>query len=208
MKALQPDIIVLGGDFVDESARAVSQLRPIFELRPALGVWCVLGNHDFMDDPRALLREMLACGVRDLTNQTKVFPLTQNQSFELVGLDDSLFGSPDLGLVVAPKKGLRVIAMHEPDLLLDLPEGCADVVLLGHTHGGQIRLPLHGPVVGLPQIAPQSLDAGEKPWRGMRAIISRGIGEAGVRARLGVRPEVVVLDILAKDASFVSLDPL
>lgn len=199
VKELQPEIIVLGGDFVDESAQDLSGLTPIFELRPSLGVWFVLGNHDFIDAPNRLTDELLKFGARSLTNQAKTFPLTAGQSFELVGLDDSLFGSPDLQLVERPKKGIRVIATHEPDLLLDLPENCADVVLLGHTHGGQIRLPIRGPVLGLPQIAPQSLDAGEKSWRGMRILISRGIGEALVRARLGVRPEIVVLDILAKD---------
>ncbi len=196
----QPDILVLGGDFVDESAQDLGQLAPIFDLRPSLGVWFVLGNHDFLDAPKALTDALGKLGVRSLANQAKTFPLSSGQSFELVGLDDSLFGSPDLRLVEKPKKGIRVIATHEPDLLLDLPETCADVVLLGHTHGGQIRLPIRGPVLGLPQIAPQSLDAGEKTWRGMRVLISRGIGEALVRARLGVRPEIVVLDILAKDS--------
>ncbi len=199
VKELQPEIVVLGGDFVDESAKDLAQLAPIFDLRPSLGVWFVLGNHDFLDAPKELTDELLKLGARSLTNQVKTFPLAPEQSFELVGLDDSLFGSPDLRLVEKPKKGIRVIAMHEPDLLLDLPENCADVVLLGHTHGGQIRLPIRGPVLGLPQIAPQSLDAGEKSWRGMRVLISRGIGEALVRARLGVRPEILALDILAKD---------
>lgn len=199
VKELQPEIVVLGGDFVDESAKDLAQLAPIFDLRPSLGVWFVLGNHDFLDAPKELTDELLKLGARSLTNQVKTFPLAPEQSFELVGLDDSLFGSPDLRLVEKPKKGIRVIAMHEPDLLLDLPENCADVVLLGHTHGGQIRLPIRGPVLGLPQIAPLSLDAGEKSWRGMRVLISRGIGEALVRARLGVRPEILALDILAKD---------
>ncbi len=199
VKELQPDIVVLGGDFVDESAQDLGQLAPIFELRPSLGMWFVLGNHDFFDDPKTLTQGMLKLGARSLTNQVKTFPLPSGQSFELVGLDDSFSGSPDIRLVEKSKKGVRVIVTHEPDLLLDLPEKCADVVLLGHTHGGQIRLPVRGPVVGLPQIVPQSLDAGEKSWRGMRVLISRGIGEALVRARLGVRPEIVVLDILAKD---------
>lgn len=195
VKKLQPELVILGGDLVDESAKDLPQLAPVLELSPSLGLWFVLGNHDFLDHPKQLTSEVLSSGARDLTNQSKIFPLADGQSFELIGLDDSLFGSPDLRLVEKPKKGLRVIVMHEPDLLLDLPEHCADLVLLGHTHGGQIRLPLRGPILGLPQIAPQSLDGGEKVWRGMRVIISRGIGEALVRARLGSRPEIVVIDV-------------
>lgn len=193
--ALQPDLILLGGDFVDECAKDLDVLTPILELRPALGTRFVLGNHDFLDDPKQITADLLKKGARDLTNQSVTFKLTDTESLEVIGLDDSLHGSPDVSLVEKPKQGLRIIVMHEPDLLLDLPEGCADLVLLGHTHGGQIRLPFYGPVVGLPQVISQTLDAGERTWKNLRIIISRGIGESLVRARLGVRPEIVVVDI-------------
>ncbi len=193
--ALQPDLLVLGGDFVDECAHDIEALMPILGLRPPLGTRFVLGNHDFFDDPKKVTAWLVSAGARDLTNQSVAFKLTDTESLELVGLDDSLHGSPDLRLVEKPKQGMRIIVMHEPDLLLDLPEGCADLVLLGHTHGGQIRLPIYGPVLGLPQTISQTLDAGEKSWKNLRVIISRGIGEALVRARLGVRPEIVVVDV-------------
>ena len=193
--ALQPDLLILGGDFVDECAHDIDALAPILDLRLPLGTRFVLGNHDFLDDPKKVTAWLVNAGARDLTNQSVAMKLTDTESLELVGLDDSLHGSPDLRLVEKPKQGIRIIVMHEPDLLLDLPEGCADLVLLGHTHGGQIRLPIYGPVVGLPQVISQTLDAGERSWKGLRVIISRGIGEALVRARLGVRPEIVVLDV-------------
>ncbi len=193
--ALQPDLLVLGGDFVDECAEDIHVLAPILGLRPPLGTRFVLGNHDFFDDPNIVTARLVEAGARDLTNQSVTFKLTDTESLELVGLDDSLHGSPDLRLAEKPKQGMRIIVMHEPDLLLDLPEGCADLVLLGHTHGGQIRLPVYGPVVGLPQVISHTLDAGERSWKNLRVIISRGIGEALVRARLGVRPEIVVVDV-------------
>jgi predicted MPP superfamily phosphohydrolase len=195
VSALEPDLLMLGGDFVDECAEDIGMLAPILDLRPPLGTRFVLGNHDFFDDPKKVIAQLVKAGARDLTNQSVAFKLTDTESLELVGLDDSLHGSPDLRLAEKPKQGMRIIVMHEPDLLLDLPEGCADLVLLGHTHGGQIRLPIYGPVVGLPQVISQTLDAGERSWKGLRVIISRGIGEALVRARLGVRPEIVVLDV-------------
>ena len=195
VKLLQPDLVILGGDLVDERAGALEALDPLFEARPPLGMWFILGNHDFFDDPKKLSATLLKKGVRELTNQSLNFKLTDTASLELIGLDDSWFGSPDLRLVEKPKTGLRLIAMHEPDLLLDLPEACANLVLLGHTHGGQIRLPGYGPLTPLPQSISQTLDRGEKHWKGMRVIISRGIGESVVRARLGSRPEILVIDV-------------
>lgn len=195
VQALKPDLIILGGDIVDESAKDIGPFEPITRLEVPLGIHFILGNHDFFDDPAFVTNWLVERGCKDLTNRVLTPSLNDGGSFELIGLDDSWFGSPDMGLVQKPKQGTRIIVTHEPDLLVDLPEGCADLVLLGHTHGGQIRLPFYGPVTGLPQSAPQWLDSGEKYWRNLRIIISRGIAEAGVRARLGSPPEIVVLDI-------------
>ncbi len=194
----KPDLILLGGDFVDECVDDLGGMAPIAKLQAPLGVWSVLGNHDFFDNPQKLASDLAGQGVRDLTNKAKSFKLTEEASLEVIGLDDSCYGSPDLSLIEKPKAGLRLIVTHEPDVLVDLPAGCADLILLGHTHGGQIRLPIRGPVLGLPQVISQSLDMGEKTWNGLRVIISRGIGESLVRARLGARPEIVVLDVLAR----------
>lgn len=205
VKTLEPDLLVFGGDLVDESTDAVEALTSLLGLKPRLGTWFVLGNHDFFDDPKRLQTWLLRHGLKDLTNRSVKLPLNGEAEFELVGLDDSWYGQPDVSLVEKPKTGLRILIAHEPDILLDLPEGCADVVLLGHTHGGQIRLPVYGPITGLPQSAPQWLDAGEKAWKNLRIIISRGIGEALVRARLGSRPEIVVLDIESRQGNENSL---
>ncbi len=198
VEALQPDLIILGGDLVDERAQDLSVLAPILELHPPQGLWFILGNHDFLDNPNQLTEDLKRRGLRELTNQVFALKLDETQSLEVIGLDDSWYGSPDIRLVEKSKKGLRLIAMHEPDLLLDLPEGCADLVLLGHTHGGQIRLPGYGPILGLPQAVPQTFDAGEKTWKNMRVIISRGLAETIVRARLGSRPEIVQIDVFIK----------
>jgi predicted MPP superfamily phosphohydrolase len=205
VKALEPDLLVFGGDFVDESTNAVETLTPLFTLKPQLGTWFVLGNHDFLDDPKLLRAWLLKKGLQDLTNRSVNLPLNAKEEFELVGLDDSWYGQPDIGLLEKPKTIPRVLIAHEPDVLLDLPEACADIVILGHTHGGQIRLPGYGPITGLPQSAPQWLDAGEKDWKNLRIIISRGIGETWVRARVGSRPEVVVLDIESRQENENSL---
>ncbi len=195
IQALKPNLLVLGGDLVDERASDAAALQAIVELKLPLGVWFVLGNHDFFDDPNVVTSWMKSYGARELTNETLNFKLHEEQTLEIIGLDDSWYGTPALELLKPAKKDLRIIVTHEPDLLLDIPEKNADLILLGHTHGGQISLPGYGPLTGLPQAVPQWLDAGEKRWRDMRVIISRGLAEAGVRARLGSRPEIVVVDI-------------
>ncbi len=193
--ALNPDMVILGGDLVNERTKDVEQIASILQLKSPLGVWFILGNHDFLDDPKELVKYVLKRGARNLTNQSLTFNVGDGRPLEIIGLDDSWYGSPDMSLLERPRQGVRLLVTHEPDLLLDLPENCADMILLGHTHGGQIRLPGYGSVMVLPQSVPQSYDQGEKIWRNMRVIISRGLAETLVRARLGVRPEIVLLEV-------------
>jgi predicted MPP superfamily phosphohydrolase len=193
-RALRPDLMLLGGDAVEQEAEPVRLLAPFASLEAPLGKFFLKGNHDFLDDPERVRAQFLAWGYQELTNRSVILR-KGGEAFQLVGLDDTWHGDPELALLRREATRPRVLVTHEPDLFLDLKEGDADVILTGHTHGGQIRLPFYGPVMRLPLTAPQWLDRGLKTWRGMPAIISQGLGEANVRARLFCPPQIVVVEV-------------
>lgn len=192
--AEKPDLILLGGDLVDEVAATVKDLTPLKKLRAPLGNYFILGNHDFLDDPNALRKQLSSWGFEDLTNTAR--RLEKNgRGLEVIALEDSYFGQPKVGLLRAASELPRVVLLHEPDNLFDVEAGQADVVFLGHTHGGQVRLPFIGSVSRLPQEAPQWLDRGLKYWKGAPVVISQGIGESTSRARLFCLPQVVIVEL-------------
>lgn len=193
IEAQKPDMLLLGGDFVYAGSSSIRDLYAFKKVSCPMGKYFVLGNHDFDDNPEEIRKTLEEYGFLDATN--KHFELKkEGKTCSLVGLDDSWFGDPKIA-VVSQGERPTILLTHEPDILADLPEGAADIVLIGHTHGGQIRWPFFGPVSPLPQDAPQFLDQGRRVWRGMPIFISRGLGESGSRVRFLARPEILVADI-------------
>lgn len=192
--SLRPDAVVIGGDAVEERAGFVGELSSLRRLHPRSGKFFVLGNHDFLDDPDAIAGRLNAWGYADLNNVTRMLEY-DGRRICFAGLDDPWRGQPRLERLKRGQGVPIILFVHEPDALLDLPEKSADVIVLGHTHGGQVRLPWLGVLWKLPQQAPQWLDVGKKEWRGMPIVISAGLGETGSRVRLFCRPEIVMLEI-------------
>lgn len=189
----KPDLFILGGDAVEERADAIKDLESFKDLTAKYGTYFILGNHDYLDRPVEVREALSAWGYQNITNKTSSL-CVDDRPLDLVGIDDTWFGKP-----VFPssekQRAPRLVIAHEPDALLDMQEGDADLVLLGHTHGGQVRLPWLGAVRPLPQMAPQWLDRGRKEWRKIPVIISQGLGEADAPVRLFCRPQIVVVEI-------------
>lgn len=193
VQKLQPDLVLLGGDFVESIGATAADLEGLQLLKPPLGMFFILGNHDYWDDPKRVAAILTAFGAQDLTNR-EIELRVGIERIRLIGADDASFGVPVLPNLW--QSGLPTIFLtHEVDLLSDIPEGACDLVLLGHTHGGQIRFPFKGSLAPLPQAAPAWLDQGLKTWRGLRLIISRGIGESMARVRFWARPQIVVVEL-------------
>lgn len=194
VKALKPDLLLLGGDYVECESRSIMDLSGVKEIQPRYGTHFILGNHDYWDRPEYIRKMLLSFGAEDLTGKTHVIGEGEN-AFVLTGIDDSWHGTPTAQLPLAPQVKPLIILTHESDVLLDLPEGSAELVLLGHTHGGQIRLPGYGAITRLPQSTPKWLDRGLKTWRGMQLLISQGIGESSAPVRFFARPQIVIVDL-------------
>ncbi len=216
----RPDLILVLGDFCDVelgSALPAPLLRQLARLTAPLGVYGVWGNHDYGSfgryerrvigeirsdwaDVRAAFQQALAeGGLNILTNQG----LSVRPDLWLGGVDDLSWGQPDTGAALrgAPTQAAQLLMVHEPDDLMGLaavpawrPDGLA---VCGHTHGGQIRLPVLGALVvpsSYGQRFAQGWVRGEamggRP--GALGYVSRGLGLSGVPFRNMCPPEVVL----------------
>lgn len=194
--AARPDLILLAGDYVQAAAargaaerRAFNTLLRELDFGAPLGAYAVEGNVE----AHAPRWPALFAGTRvtPLPERRTLAP-TPGLSLTALPLDDSFRRD----LVVGPAPGYHVVLGHAPDFAL----GAVDAALLlaGHTHGGQVRLPLLGPVMTLSRV-PRAWAAGVTVLAPDRTlVVSRGIGmERGYapRLRFNCRPEIVIIDL-------------
>lgn len=189
----KPDLVLFGGDLVDQMYRG--DLSEVVEVLPRLsaelGVYAVLGNHDRTRFRRlGPLREALeAAGVTLLVNEGAWL----RDDFYLGGIDDWRTGHPDAERALRGSGGgARLLLSHNPDAIPDLPDGL-DLVLAGHTHGGQVRLPLVGPLVTSSEYGRRFVEG----WvdAPMPAFVSRGLGVTLLPFRLFCPPELVLMEL-------------
>ena len=216
--AESPDVIVLLGDYVAQgSTRQPSQERelrmPMREvadnlagLRAKFGVYAVLGNHDGSYGDNEVTAELTRVGYRVLQNE--IVAIQQNgKSLRLFGLKDHLklaswqtFDPMVRSTIAAnPKEGQIVVLEHSPDILyvLNYWKGLnpdLKLVLAGHTHGGQVWLPILGaPVV--PSAVGQRYAQGHIEEEGVHMFVTSGIGTSILPFRFMVPPEVAIVTI-------------
>lgn len=196
LRAARPDVLLLGGDYIKNHGR---QLRPCLDilgtLRPALGSYAVLGNHDRWHCDDATLRQAFAdAGISLLVNAA--VPL---DGVHVVGLDTVWAGQPDprRALATVPAAQPVLLLVHEPDFIDRIPAVPHSIVgLSGHTHGGQVIVPWRGPLC-LPRYG-RKYPMGLLPVHGQagrQVYVSRGVGTSIVPLRLNCRPEVTLLTL-------------
>jgi predicted MPP superfamily phosphohydrolase len=194
--ALQPDIVVMTGDFMSYHDRVFDQVSAVYRYFPKgrLATIAVLGNHDYgpgWSQPelaRALIETLAPFGISVLRNDIR-----DVEGLQIAGLDDLWAGQfrPELALGRLDPRRAALVLSHNPDTV-DLPgwNGYEGWVLSGHTHGGQCKPPFL-PAPLLP-VRNRRYTAGEFAVSGDRRLyISRGVGHL-FRVRFNVRPEVTV----------------
>lgn len=189
------DLIVGTGDFVHHRTEEVRAVWPILtRLCARDGVGCVLGNHDHWADERESLTQLERSG---FSLRHRVLPLERNgQRLLLFGAGDYMedhFGLDAL-LDKARPDDCRIVLAHNPDTADQSRKGRIDLILSGHTHGGQIRVPGFGAPI-LP-VKNKAYDQGIKAVGDTSLFISRGIGCVGVPARFACPPEIAVVRLL------------
>jgi hypothetical protein len=204
---LHPDLIALTGDFVTipvfsdylhNAKKGAAAAEPcalaLSQLRARYGVFAILGNHDHDSDPDRVIAALMSQGIQVLRNTSTPIE-TDAARLWLAGVDDALTGKPDLdtSLKKIPSSEPVVLLAHEPDYADQAAAWPVDLQLSGHSHGGQIRLPLLGAPV-LPDMAKKY------PW-GLRRIgpltlyTNIGLGTIRIAARLNCPPEITMITL-------------
>ena len=189
----QPDLILCGGDFIDHRAvyaydpRVMASLR---SLHAPLGVYYVLGNHEYRDDLEANIRWVSEVG-GTLLRDSIAFP--GNGPLTLIGRDDWVNGNRKPFEVIAneadPMRGPVVLMEHTPASIDSIGDSPVDLILCGHTHGGQIW---PGQLMVWWRYG---MVSGTRPVGEREVCISSGIGSAGATYRVGTRSEIRVYDL-------------
>jgi predicted MPP superfamily phosphohydrolase len=209
----EPDLITLTGDFVSYWADYVAEYPEVLSpFRPKLGMFACLGNHDHQTDPDVVAASLSKAGVAMLRNQHQTLAVDGSQLC-LIGIDDigssgismhhadpaddlpgALAGSPT-------QDAIRILLAHNPDFVMttvfanETATRSIHLVLSGHTHGGQIRVPwLGAPIV--PSRYGQLFSGGLVKAAGTQVFVSRGVGSAWP-ARFNCPPEVNLLTLRA-----------
>ena len=215
----KPDLIVWGGDFLGSAGgvvpavRLVQEIATLFPGIPTFGVW---GNaeHKIRRERRALLKQLLADqGVRLLNNENTLLTL-RSETIQIAGCDDPYYGFADLEATFAGLDPARftLFLAHSPQVAALAARAGIDLMLSGHTHGGQVRFPIVGPWKTQNPLC-RLLDCGAfdhqrltktlgyDPGGNLVTYISRGIGVAFMRGmpwlapRFNCRPEIAWLTL-------------
>lgn len=216
IRECEPDMIVLTGDLVDSNHtnvdRAVQFVNEIVKICP---VYYVTGNHEYWlekSEYDELMSGLADAGVVILDNQ--VVEISRGDAkFRLVGLDDRSLSDGTLGTLLKDQAGqkeetadnensgekeLTVVLAHEPQYLARYASAGVDLVLSGHAHGGQFRLPFVGGIVAPDQGFLPEYTAGEYYMNGTEMIVSRGLGNSVIPVRLFNYPEIVCVELKTK----------
>lgn len=194
----RPDLIALTGDFAADDApnfRAV--LAALAELDAPLGVYAVPGNHDYLVGIDRWHAEVGAHPrIRDLTNRAETIAV-DGARLCIAGVDDYTYGQPSLESLPAPEeRDFTVLLAHDPDQAerSRRTHDQVDLILSGHTHGGQVRVPFVGAVFN-PATHDDLYEQGlrRRPWT--QVYISRGVGTVHLQLRFLCRPEVAILEL-------------
>src|SRR5256714_15518989 len=191
---LEPDIIALTGDYVShEREYAVPCAEMLGRLRARCGVYAVLGNHDHWTDAALITDLFRAEGIKVLVNEGMRFE-HRGESFWLAGVDDTMVGLEDLPLALAGSRAdeMKLLLAHNPIILRRAARAGVDLVLSGHTHGGQVNLRSERNASGRPR---RRLLKGLARQGETQIYVTRGLGTVVLPVRFGCPPEVSLLEL-------------
>jgi len=191
---LKPDLVALTGDYVSkERAYAAPCAELMGKLEAKHGVYAVLGNHDHWTDAALITDLFRAEGINVLVNQGMRFEKNQ-AAFWLAGVDDTMVGLEDLSLALAGSSAdeFKLLLAHNPIILRRAARAGVDLVLSGHTHGGQVNLRSERSASGRPR---RRLLKGLARQGETQIYVTRGLGTVVLPVRFGCPPEVSLLEL-------------
>jgi len=194
--ALQPDVVLLTGDFITSNSKRIDDLSAILgALKPKVGLYACLGNHDAWDKTGRVMPSLSRQGIDVLVDQHSRVACGDG-TLIVAGLNSAWGGRPSWGRAsqgITPTER-ALLLMHEPDFANRVStDGRIALQLSGHTHGGQIRLPGIG-ALELPSWG-KIYQAGLYDVGGMKVYVNRGIGTITHHVRFLCPPEIACLDV-------------
>ncbi|CZR99035.1 putative metallophosphoesterase [Clostridioides difficile] len=200
VNALNPDIIVFTGDLIDYSNKNpdIDEITAILSsMNARLGKFSVFGNHDYMYKlPRYYRQIMKNSNFNLLINENKKIKLADDKYINILGVDEILNGNPDIKYLEnkTDKNNFNLLLAHEPDLVDMFSKDSMNLVLSGHSHGGQIRIPFKGALVTPPY--GRKYTKGFYEVNGNHLYVSSGLGSTKLPFRFFNIPEIVEFNIL------------
>jgi predicted MPP superfamily phosphohydrolase len=197
--SLEPDIIALTGDYVSHEREYAAPCAELMgRLRARHGVYAVLGNHDHWTDAALIADLFRSEGICMLINEGMRFE-KDGASFWLAGVDDTMVGQEDLPLALAgsSQDEMKLLLAHNPVVLRRAVRAGVDLVLSGHTHGGQVTWRSEKSASGRPR---RRLLRGLGRQGNTQIYVTRGLGTVVLPIRYGCPPEVSLLELRKAEA--------
>ena len=208
IEAAEPDIIAITGDMIDSRRTNIETALDFAEKAVKLApCYYVNGNHELrVLEYEELKKGLLELGVVVLENESTKTNI-KNQEITVIGISDPSLEANELwsveaevvndhlGELIKADDNYKLVLSHRPELLEIYCEAGADLVLTGHAHGGQIRLPFVGGVIAPHQGFFPEYDGGLYIKEETNMIVSRGIGNSLFPVRFNNRPEVVLIEL-------------
>mgnify|MGYP000951475653 CR=1 FL=1 len=200
--ALEPDVIVLTGDYVSHAREYIDACAErLGALRAPLGVYAVLGNHDHWTDGPLMAAALTAQNIRVLTNENLKLE-RGGAHLRLLGIDDILTKHADLPQALAgtSRAETRILLSHNPTIIREAARAGIDLVLSGHTHGGQINWRL---LTGREERRRWLRRKSRRFMRGHAQLgetqiyVNRGLGTVIAPLRYGCAPEITLMELRA-----------
>ena len=211
IEAAEPDIIAITGDMIDSRRTNIETALDFAEKAVKLApCYYVNGNHELrVLEYEELKKGLLELGVVVLENESTKINI-KNQEIMVIGISDPSLEANELwsveaevvndhlGELIKVDDNYKLVLSHRPELLEIYCEAGADLVLTGHAHGGQIRLPFVGGIIAPHQGFFPKYDGGLYIKEETNMIVSRGIGNSLFPVRFNNRPEVVLIELQAR----------
>lgn len=195
---LRPDLIALTGDYISQDRiYAAPCAEVVGKLRARHGVYAVLGNHDHWTDATLIADLFRAEGIQVLINEGSRMDL-RRETFWLAGVDDTMVGLEDLSLALAGSSDheFKLLLAHNPVILRRAARAGVDLVLSGHTHGGQVSWRSEKSRSGRPR---RRMLRGLGRRGNTQIYVTRGLGTVVLPIRYGCPPEISVLELRSAD---------
>ncbi|WP_374073496.1 metallophosphoesterase [Bdellovibrio bacteriovorus] len=198
---MQPDIVLIGGDLVitgiiGGSYIPIEKIADLLKkLNARLGVYAVLGNHDWWDDGEHINQVLKKNGIKVLENEAELISIDPNNHFWLVGVGDDFTNHSDIRLSLSKVNTAdpQILFMHDPAAIFQA-KNKFDLALAGHLHGGQVFVPGVGAIFTIGD-APREWAEGWVDFKYGSLFVSKGIGTSIFPVRLNALPEFVVVDL-------------